>query len=63
MIEQEDLVNKQRAVFWEVIDVFDKQGLLPYVMLMGSWSEFIYLMCVRKTLSRYNMIGIKDVNN
>jgi len=42
MIEQENLVNKQRAVFWEVLDVFDKQGLLPYVMLMGSWSEYIY---------------------
>ena len=42
MIEQENLVNKQRSVFWEVIDVFDKQELLPYVMLMGSWSEYIY---------------------
>jgi len=42
MIEHESLLDEQRAVFWEVVDVFDKLGLLPFVMLMGSWSEYIY---------------------
>jgi hypothetical protein len=32
----------QQTAFWEAIDVFDKEGLLPYVMLIGSWAEYIY---------------------
>lgn len=33
---------KQENIFWETIEVFDKQGLLPYIMIIGSWSEYIY---------------------
>ena len=32
----------QEQVFWETIDVFDKQGLLSYIMIIGSWAEYIY---------------------
>jgi len=40
--ENENLIEEQKKVFWDLIDIFDKQGLLPYVMLIGSWSELIY---------------------
>ena len=35
-------MTEQQTAFWEAIDVFDKEGLLPYVMLIGSWAEYIY---------------------
>ncbi|MDR2569007.1 MAG: nucleotidyltransferase domain-containing protein [Oscillospiraceae bacterium] len=38
----ENLLEEQKTVFWDLIETFDKQGLLPYVMLIGSWSELIY---------------------
>ena len=34
--------KQQESVFWETIDVFDKEGLLPYIMIIGSWAEYIY---------------------
>jgi len=37
-----DITKEQELVLWNLIDIFDKQGLLPYVMLIGSWSELIY---------------------
>ena len=42
ILEGENLTEEQKKVFWDLIDIFDKQGLLPYVMLIGSWSEMIY---------------------
>ena len=36
------MLPAQESVFWEIIDIFNKQGLLPYVMLVGSWAEYIY---------------------
>ena len=36
------MVSEQQAAFWDAIDVFDREGLLPYVMLIGSWAEYIY---------------------
>jgi len=36
------ITKEQEIVLWDLIDIFDKQGLLPYVMLIGSWSELIY---------------------
>lgn len=35
-------MNEQKAEFWKLLDIFDKEGLLPYVMLIGSWAEHIY---------------------
>jgi len=35
-------MTEQQVAFWDMIDVFDKEGLLPYVMLIGSWAEYIY---------------------
>jgi len=34
--------KKQESVFWEIIDIFYKEGLLPYIMIIGSWAEYIY---------------------
>jgi hypothetical protein len=33
---------EQQAAFWDVIEVFEKEGLLSYVMLIRSWAEYIY---------------------
>lgn len=35
-------MNKQKQYFWEVIEIFSLAGLLPYVVLIGSWAEYIY---------------------
>jgi hypothetical protein len=35
-------MSRQQTAFWDTIDVFNKEGLLPYVMLIGSWAEYIY---------------------
>lgn len=34
--------TEQENVFWDTIDIFDKQGLLPFIMIIGSWAEYIY---------------------
>ena len=31
-----------RNIFWEIIEVFDKKGLLPHFMIVGSWAEYLY---------------------
>jgi len=36
------MIPEQEAVFWDVIEAFDKKGLLLYLMLIGSWAEYIY---------------------
>jgi hypothetical protein len=33
---------EQKEIFWETIDIFEKEGILPHVILVGSWVEFIY---------------------
>jgi len=33
---------KQESTFWETIKIFYDEGLLPYVMIVGSWAEYIY---------------------
>jgi len=34
--------NEQEKEFWDVIKIFSSMGLLPYVMIIGSWAEYIY---------------------
>lgn len=34
-------INQENA-FWETIDIFDKQDALEYVMIIGSWAEYLY---------------------
>jgi len=36
------MVVEQENEFWSIIETFKTEGLLPYVMLIGSWSEYIY---------------------
>lgn len=33
---------RQENAFWETIKIFDDEGLLPYIMIIGSWAEYIY---------------------
>jgi len=37
------MYTEQEKAFWDTIDIFDKQGLLPYIMVIGSWAEYIYM--------------------
>lgn len=34
--------KRQEKAFWEAIDVFKTTGALPYVMIIGSWAEYLY---------------------
>ena len=42
-------MTEQQAAFLETIDIFNKEGLLPYVMLVGSWAEYMYQRYVFRT--------------
>ena len=33
---------EQEIEFWNIIETFKAEGLLPYVMIIGSWAEYIY---------------------
>jgi hypothetical protein len=33
---------RQENAFWETIKIFSFEGLLPYVMVIGSWAEYLY---------------------
>ena len=33
---------RQENAFWQTIKIFDNEGLLPYIMIIGSWAEYIY---------------------
>ena len=41
-LESDNLTEDQKVIFWDLIDTFDKKGLLQYIMVIGSWSELIY---------------------
>ena len=32
---------RQENAFWETIKIFEDEGLLPYIMIVGSWAEYI----------------------
>jgi len=34
--------TEQENAFWTTIDLFNHQGLLPFIMIIGSWAEYIY---------------------
>lgn len=29
-------------LFWQVIEILDNKGLLPHVLVIGSWAEYLY---------------------
>jgi len=33
---------RQKDAFWDTIKIFNDERLLPYLMIIGSWSEYIY---------------------
>ena len=35
-------MNKQKEIFWETIKIFDNIGILPYIIIIGSWAEYLY---------------------
>jgi len=36
------MASEQEKEFWNIIEIFKSEGLLPYVMVIGSWAEYIY---------------------
>ena len=36
------MIPEQETAFWDAIEAFDEEGLLPYVILIGSWAEYVY---------------------
>ena len=36
------MIPEQETAFWDAIEAFDKEGLLPHVILIGSWAEYVY---------------------
>jgi hypothetical protein len=36
------ILSDQQKAFRETIGVFEREGLLPYVMLIGSWAGYVY---------------------
>jgi len=41
------MLTEQEKEFWNIIETFETEGLLPYVMLIGSWAEYIYQDCIK----------------
>ena len=35
-------MNKQQKTFWEAIEIFSQLGILNYIVIIGSWAEYIY---------------------
>ena len=36
---------RSEAIFWELIAVLSESGMLPNVMIVGSWAEYLYRFC------------------
>jgi len=34
--------NTKEKIFWEIIDVLHRSALLPHIMIIGSWAEYLY---------------------
>jgi hypothetical protein len=34
--------NHKTEVFWEIIEVLHQSALLPHIMVIGSWAEYLY---------------------
>lgn len=34
--------NRQTTIFWETIEVLRQSALLPHIMIIGSWAEYLY---------------------
>lgn len=35
-------MKEQQSIFWDTIKIFDELDLLPHVIIIGSWAEYIY---------------------
>lgn len=36
------MTEKQQSVFWNIIRKFNELGILQYVVVIGSWAEYLY---------------------
>jgi len=35
-------MNKKEELFWDIIEILFKNNILGYIILIGSWVEYIY---------------------
>ena len=35
-------MKNNKSLFWDTIRIFSQNGILTYVILIGSWVEYIY---------------------
>lgn len=35
-------MKSQENVFWKTIDIFNKAKILPHILIIGSWAEYVY---------------------
>lgn len=36
------MIKEQETAFWQTIKAFKEIGLLPHIMIIGSWAEYLY---------------------
>ena len=46
--------KEQEEAFWQTIKAFKEIGLLPHVMIIGSWAEFHVF--IKKTFLNLNFL-------
>lgn len=51
---------KQETAFWDTIKAFEELGILKYVMIIGSWAEYLFPQLF--TTEFYPNIRTKDVD-
>jgi len=39
-------MTEQQKAFEEVLDVFNEKKLIPYIMIIGTWAEYLYQECI-----------------
>ena len=36
------MLKIQEDCFWKMIDIFDELNILPNIMIIGSWAEYLF---------------------
>ncbi|WP_227766349.1 GSU2403 family nucleotidyltransferase fold protein [Zhaonella formicivorans] len=53
-------MDEQKRVFWDTMKLFKEIGLLPHVLLIGSWVEYVYEFAYYKDY--YSNLRTRDLD-
>ncbi|MDD4146559.1 MAG: GSU2403 family nucleotidyltransferase fold protein [Clostridia bacterium] len=53
-------MEKKIHIFWDTIKTLDENGILPYLVLVGSWAEYLYEAVYYKGYNSY--LKTKDMD-